>query len=208
MGSRAFARWAMCMNRHSQQAPDPKSPILPGVGARIADRFVVEKQLGAGASGAVYQAFDEQRGVMVALKFLNSIDPGAVFRFKSEFRVLANLVHPNLLQLYELLSHGDDWLLTMELIEGNDFLRHLRPFTPQGSAFSEPTQVSTLQPEAASAVRPMTTMVDQPGLFDERRVRDAFRQLCEGLRALHRAERLHRDLKPGNVLVASSDARV
>src|SRR4051812_29453799 len=113
------------MNRNPQPAPDPPdplAPIVPGVAGKIAERFVVEKQLGAGASGAVYQAFDEQRGVLVALKFLTAIDPGAVFRFKSEFRVLANLVHPNLLQLYELLSHGDAWLLTMELIQGSDFL--------------------------------------------------------------------------------------
>ncbi|HKU44120.1 MAG TPA: protein kinase [Polyangiales bacterium] len=197
------------MNKISQPAPPPDTPPPPSrVGTKVAERFSIEKQLGSGASGAVYQAVDEQRGVRVALKFLTTIDPGAVFRFKSEFRVLANLVHPNLLQLYELLSHGDDWLLTMELIEGCDFLRHLRPHTPQGEAFSEPTQVSVLQPETASAVRSVTTLLDQPLLFDDRRVRDAFRQLSEGLHALHRAERLHRDLKPGNVLVASADARV
>ncbi|HKP62800.1 MAG TPA: AAA family ATPase [Polyangiales bacterium] len=201
----------MCMNRHSQ-LPDPKSPILPGVGDRIADRFVVEKQLGAGASGAVYQAFDEQRGVLVALKFLTAIDPGAVFRFKSEFRVLANLVHPNLLQLYELLSHGDAWLLTMELIQGSDFLAHLRPQTASSEELQAPADQTLIpgQSEDAlvSAVRGMTTTSERPQQYDDRRMRDAFRQLCEGLFALHRAERLHRDLKPGNVLVSSADSRV
>ncbi|HET8934581.1 MAG TPA: AAA family ATPase [Polyangiales bacterium] len=94
---------------------------------RVADRFVLHKLLGTGASGSVYSAYDEQRSEIVALKFLTALDPGSIFRFKSEFRLLTNLRHPNLLQLYDLSSDGTDWLLSMELIDGTNFLDFVRP---------------------------------------------------------------------------------
>jgi serine/threonine protein kinase len=92
---------------------------------RAAERFAFQKLLGKGASGAVYQAYDQTRGATIAVKFLTALDPGSLYRFKSEFRTLANLVHPNLLQLYELLTYDQDWLLTMELVEGTDFFSYV-----------------------------------------------------------------------------------
>jgi serine/threonine protein kinase len=187
---------------------------------RVADRFVLEKLLGTGASGAVYRAFDEQRAETIALKFLTALDPGSLFRFKSEFRSLANLSHPNLLQLHELLSHERDWLLTMELIDGSSFLDHVRPRLAAttheyDTELEDQTQVTGQGTLPHSFVRPQLTAAESPARsesmrapLDESRLRQAFLQLCDGLQALHRAERLHRDLKPANVLVSSSDGRV
>lgn len=109
---------------------------------RVADRFVLQTLLGRGASSSVYRAYDEQRREVVALKFLTALDPGSLFRFKSEFRLLTNLAHPNLLQLYDLTSDGTNWLLSMELIDGENFLDFVRrsspanPTPPKGGAES------------------------------------------------------------------------
>lgn len=183
--------------------------------ARVADRFVFQRMLGFGASGTVYQAYDEVRGATIAVKSLTALDPGSLFRFKSEFRTLSNLAHPNLLQLHELITHGDQWLLTMELVEGTDFLSHVRPETgdepasPRGDKDSTAVvSVSAMRPSAHGPRESVPPSVPPRATVDEARLRRAFAQLCEGLFALHRADRLHRDLKPANVLVANADGRV
>src|SRR4051812_2282175 len=90
-------------------------------------RFELLRRLGAGGAGVVYEAFDHKRGGTVALKSLREVDPGSIFRFKNEFRALSDLVHPNLVTLYELVSADEGWILSMELVRGVHFLDHVRP---------------------------------------------------------------------------------
>ena len=85
-------------------------------------RFMIQRRIGAGGMGVVYEAFDRDRAQAVALKKLLGTDATAIVRIKNEFRALADVVHPNLVRLYELIGEGDDWFFTMELIDGADFL--------------------------------------------------------------------------------------
>lgn len=81
-------------------------------------RFELIRKLGAGGFGDVYEARDREHGTRVALKALRSTDPDWVFRFKREFRVAADLAHPNVVRLYELFLEDERWYLTMELLDG------------------------------------------------------------------------------------------
>jgi hypothetical protein len=74
---------------------------------RGTERFAVQRRLGQGGFGVVYQVYDRQQDAVVALKALLEAHAGPVYDFKREFRGLANTVHRNLVRLYELLSDGE-----------------------------------------------------------------------------------------------------
>ena len=146
---------------------------------RGTDRFQIKDRLGSGTSGEVYCVYDTKLRSYVALKTLQRADPAAIYRFKNEFRALADVTHPNLAQLYELQADGDRWFFTMELVDGDDFLEYCR---------GEPQDVYGDDVEATAPP-------------DVDRVREATRQLALGLTALHRAGKLHCDIKPTNIRV-------
>src|SRR2546430_12177606 len=98
-------------------------------------RFEVRGPLGAGGAGVVYRAFGRQLAREVALKLLRQASGRDLYRFKREFRALADIVHPNLVALHELHAVGGDWYFTMELVEGVSFIDRVRP----ARAASEPT---------------------------------------------------------------------
>jgi tRNA A-37 threonylcarbamoyl transferase component Bud32/tetratricopeptide (TPR) repeat protein len=161
-------------------------------------RYEVLRALGQGANGVVYEAIDrEQGGRRVALKTLQRRDAEALMRIKREFRALADVRHPNLVSLYDLVAEGDTWFYTLELIEGVDFLSWLRPV--ERKATDTPTaRLDRTVPSRERAAR---------DALDLARLRAGFRQLGEGVAHLHAEGRHHRDLKPSNVLV-TQDGRV
>src|ERR1043165_2507413 len=88
-------------------------------------RYTPTRVMGAGSWGRVYQAYDNERNAFVAVKLLQRASPDALMRFKREFRSLQDVVHPNLVTLYELLSDKDQWFFIMELVDGKNFLEHI-----------------------------------------------------------------------------------
>jgi len=77
-------------------------------GSSTSGRFLIRERLGVGGMGVVSRAFDQERQHEVAIKFLPRLDGDSLYRFKKEFRALADLSHPNLVSLHELLSLGED----------------------------------------------------------------------------------------------------
>ncbi|KAA1417833.1 serine/threonine protein kinase [Nocardioides humilatus] len=88
---------------------------------RVADRYLLDREIGRGGSGAVWLARDEVLGRHVALKRIG-LPPGAsaseLGRAEREARLAARIHHPNVIAVFDFVHEGDvHWLVT-EYVEG------------------------------------------------------------------------------------------
>jgi hypothetical protein len=136
-------------------------------------RYRVNRELGRGAMGMVYQAEDPDIGRAVAIKLVRAdLLEGRdrdefLTRFRHEARAAGRCTHPNIVALYDLAQHEGNPYLAMEYVNGIDLAQALRkrgPFTP------------------AEAVATIT-------------------QVLNALGAAHAAGIVHRDVKPANILL-------
>jgi serine/threonine protein kinase/tetratricopeptide (TPR) repeat protein len=223
---------------------------------RTLGEFELLSELGRGAMGVVYRAWQQSLGRQVAVKSLyRTGDPKAEARFAREIRALGHVEHPHLVRIFTSASDGEQWFYSMELVEGAtlaavcdglhgcnthpetvDFqmwqeaihsvsakarkaekaLSHsaFSPATHESGSTTEENRViankevpatgkqsDSAAPEAAapppipSSRRPGKSYVDQ--------VVELVKQVAEAAHALHERSILHRDIKPGNIMVTA-----
>jgi serine/threonine-protein kinase len=121
---------------------------------------------GHGGMGVVYRAFDNTLRKCVALKLPLSDDPASLGCFRREPQKIAQLRHPNIIQVHAVGEHEGRPYFTMSLIEGPDSDLHLHYHT------RDPRVAAALMVKVARAVQ-----------------------------HAHDHKILHRDLKPGNILL-------
>jgi hypothetical protein len=107
---------------------------------RIGGCYVLEEQIGGGATGTVWRAVDDTTGERVAIKLLRdelASDPKIVMRFVQERAILTALSHPNVVRVRDLLTVGSSLGLVMDLVPGGslrDRLRERRTLPPSEAA--------------------------------------------------------------------------
>ncbi len=90
-------------------------------------RYAIEKRLGAGGMGTVYRARDEELARVVAIKVLHHGDLGAGDRrLAREAQAMAQLSHPNVVQVHDVGTVEGQVFVAMELVDGETLRVWLR----------------------------------------------------------------------------------
>ncbi|MFQ1004189.1 serine/threonine-protein kinase [Modestobacter sp. SSW1-42] len=144
------------------------------VGTVLAGRYQVTEPIATGGMGEVWQARDRTLGRIIAVKVLKSEytgDSSFLIRFRNEARHTAALSHPNIASVYD---YG-------ETTEDGQRLAYLIMEFVEG--------------------KPLVTILAERGRLTAEQTLDVLGQAGDGLSAAHAAGMVHRDIKPGNLLV-------
>ncbi|HEX3771721.1 MAG TPA: serine/threonine-protein kinase [Polyangiaceae bacterium] len=146
------------------------------VGALIDGKYRLERLIGKGAMGAVFEAHHELLGRRVALKLIaeeHANNPDAARRFLNEARAAAGIENEHVARILDAarLEDGAPYMV-LEMLEGEDLAQIL----DRANARKEPLGVT--------------------------KVVDWILQAIEGLAEAHALGIVHRDLKPANLFLA------
>lgn len=144
-------------------------------GSQVA-QYAIEKEIARGGMSTVYLAKQQNPSRQIALKFMRRgiTSERAQQRFRFESQVLARLRHPNIAQVYEAGMHDD------------------------GSA-----TYPFFSMEYVPGARTITEYANEHELSVRQRLR-LFIKVCDAVHHGHQKGVIHRDLKPGNILVDAS----
>lgn len=89
--------------------------------------YIVESRLAEGGMATVYLARQQSLDRLVALKLLRKFDnPSQALRFFNEGRIIASLVHRNIITIFDLGVVGERHYLAMEYLQGGDLRQRIR----------------------------------------------------------------------------------
>ena len=145
----------------------------PFIGQQLGD-YVVESLLGKGGMARVYQAVDPNLNRKVAIKVIDpgiAEDPAYTRRFKQEARAIARLSHPNIVTLYQFGLEGSVYYMAMAFIDGVDLDWLINDYLRDNQIM-----------EYADILRVIS-------------------QIASALDYAHEQGVIHRDIKPGNILL-------
>jgi serine/threonine protein kinase len=148
-------------------------------GPTLDGRYRLERRLGSGGMGSVWQGRDLLLGRKVAIKLVASpVTAGPAIgggdeRLRREAKALGALAHPGIARLYNYCERSEHTYLVMELAEGDSLAAHLAR-----------------------------------GRIPPERAVDIAAQCAEALDAAHRAWVVHRDVKPANIVLTAQGVKL
>lgn len=141
-------------------------------------RYELIERLGSGGMAIVYKARDRSLGRLVAVKMLHESlnhDEEFLERFQREAHAAANLAHPNIVTVHDIGQDGVRHFIVMEYVNGRTLKQIIRDTYSSGD------------------------------IITINRALDLTIQMCQGIGYAHRANLVHCDVKPQNMLVTHDD---
>ncbi|HVF47793.1 MAG TPA: protein kinase, partial [Pyrinomonadaceae bacterium] len=163
-----------CYDREAETCVDDRSELTftMAVERTIENRYRLERLIGKGAMGAVYEATDKRINRRIAVKILSAASFGnreALRRFQREAQTAGRVRHPNVVTIFDYgVLSTEGAFLAMELVAGES----LRQILDDRKTLADTTVVAW------------------------------FAQVLDGIKAAHAAGIVHRDLKPANIVVS------
>ncbi|MCG7609680.1 serine/threonine protein kinase [Mycolicibacterium sp. (ex Dasyatis americana)] len=149
--------------------------MSPRVGVTLSGRYRLQRLIATGGMGQVWEAVDSRLGRRVAVKVLKaefSTDAEFVERFRAEARTVAMLNHPGIASVYD---YGETEL------DGEGRTAYLVMELINGE--------------------PLNSVLKRTGRLSLRHALDMLEQTGRALQVAHTAGLVHRDVKPGNILI-------
>ncbi len=143
----------------------------------------IMKELARGGSAVVFIAFQRTLKRQIALKILpkSLITPEVAERFQQEAESAAILSHPNIIQIYEVGESDDFLFFAMQLV--------------QGKALSDYIKAVKKHVLPSKRILPVKVTLD------------IISQVLDALNYAHAQHTIHRDIKPGNILIETHSKR-
>src|SRR5690349_3156659 len=109
-------------------SPEAPAPVPISLSDALADRYILERELGRGGMATVYLAHDRRHDRPVALKVLNREQSAALGaeRFEREIKLLARLRHPFILPLHDSGEAAGELYFVMPYIDGESLRARLQ----------------------------------------------------------------------------------
>ena len=144
------------------------------IGYTLGGRYKIEELLGQGGMSAVYKANDPNLRRIVAVKIIHahlSTDPGFVLRFEEEAAAVAQLRHPNIIQVFDFNHEAETYYMVLEFIPGETLQTRLKRMSQTGR------------------------------MFDLVEALEIIASICDAVDYAHKKGLIHRDIKPANVML-------